>query len=572
MAKKRTGTKVAKGSAASKSARSSKSNARAPKRYEDEESEEEPSSGGSPLQASMDDSDDDSGNGAFTDDNKGWLKIKGNKGPDGDDEEDEEEDEEMDEIERKAMEIDAEKELEAKEAQEELQRERSDKNSKFHLPTAEELALDDDRVVPPSELRDRIESIISVLSNFKFDREEGRSRSDYTTQLEADLSDYFGYLPELIALFLKMLSPREALEFLDASDKPRPLVIRTNTLKARRKDLAQALIKRGINLDPLSNWSKVGLKIYESTVPVGATPEYLAGHYMLQSAASMCPVMSLSPLPGERVLDMSAAPGGKTTYIAQLMKNQGVVVANDLKSERQKATVANLHRLGVRNVVAVCNDGSSYPKVMGNFDRVLLDAPCSGLGVISRDQSIKVQRTVRDIERTAHLQKKLLLAAVDSVNAKSKTGGIVVYSTCSVSVQENEQVVQYMLGKRDVKLVDAGLPFGQEGYTRYQERRFHPSLKMTRRFYPHVHNMDGFYVAKFKKISNRKLEDTGKEEEEEEEEKGGKGSKKKKRVEEEVEDDDDEEEGSDVEGSAGEFGSAELVIDDDDFDSAGGGA
>ena len=161
MAKKRTGTKVAKGSAASKSARSSKSNARAPKRYEDEESEEEPSSGGSPLQASMDDSDDDSGNGAFTDDNKGWLKIKGNKGPDGDDEEDEEEDEEvrratgclanfcciaycamkklctasnfsqltqmapqtphqMDEIERKAMEIDAEKELEDKEAQEEV--------------------------------------------------------------------------------------------------------------------------------------------------------------------------------------------------------------------------------------------------------------------------------------------------------------------------------------------------------------------------------------------------------------------------------------------------------------------
>jgi len=163
------------------------------------------------------------------------------------------------------------------------------------------------------------------------------------------------------------------------------------------------------------------------------------------------------------------------------MKNQGVVVANDLKSERQKATVANLHRLGVRNVIAVCNDGTSYPKVMGNFDRVLLDAPCSGLGVISRDQSIKVQRTIKDIERTAHLQKKLLLAAVDSVNAKSKTGGVIVYSTCSVSVQENEQVVQYLLDKRDVKIVDAGLKFGAPGFTRYQERRFHPSLKETRR-------------------------------------------------------------------------------------------
>ncbi|GMI46260.1 hypothetical protein TrCOL_g309 [Triparma columacea] len=562
MAKKRTGTKVAKGSAASKSAKVTKEAIKATKkapRYEDEESLQSESDGARADSDDEPDSEDDDHNKSFTDDNKNWLKIKGTKTSHQSDEEDEEDDEEMDEIERQAMQIDAEKELEAKEAEEELQRERSDKNSKFHLPTAEELALDEDRVVPPSELRDRIESIISVLSNFKFDREEGRSRSDYTTQLEADLSDYFGYLPELIALFLKMFGPKEALEFLDASDKPRPLVIRTNTLKARRKDLAQALIKRGINLDPLSNWSKVGLKIYESTVPVGATPEYLAGHYMLQSAASMCPVMSLSPLPGERVLDMSAAPGGKTTYIAQLMKNQGVIVANDLKAERQKATVANLHRLGVRNVIAVCNDGTKYPKVMGNFDRVLLDAPCSGLGVISRDQSIKVQRTVQDIERTAHLQKKLLLAAVDAVNPKSKTGGYIVYSTCSVSVQENEQVVQYMLGKRDVKLVDAGLPFGNEGYTRYQERRFHPSLKMTRRFYPHVHNMDGFYVAKFKKISNRKLEDTDKEVE------GGGGGKKgeKGRVEEEEE---VVVEGEGGESEEGDFGDAELVIDDDDFD------
>ena len=162
-----------------------------------------------------------------------------------------------------------------------------------------------------------------------------------------------------------------------------------------------------MNLDPLANWSKVGLKIYESTVPIGATPEYLSGHYMLQSAASMCPVMALEPQPGEKVLDMSSAPGGKTSYIAQLMKNQGIIVANDLKVERQKATVGNLHRLGVKNVITCCNDGKNFPKVMGNFDRVLLDAPCSGLGVISRDQSIKVQRTVKDIERTAHLQKEV---------------------------------------------------------------------------------------------------------------------------------------------------------------------
>lgn len=94
------------------------------------------------------------------------------------------------------------------------------------------------------------------------------------------------------------------------------------------------MIQRGVNLDPLAEWTKVGIKIYESKVPIGATPEYLAGHYMLQSASSFLPVIALAPQMNERILDMAAAPGGKTTYISQLMKNSGVVVANDLKPER----------------------------------------------------------------------------------------------------------------------------------------------------------------------------------------------------------------------------------------------
>jgi len=447
----------------------------------------------------------------FSDENAAWLKPKKTL-IDSEDEEDDgigdnfddDSDNEEMEVEKQSRLLDARRMEEKEEAEEEYRHTIATNTSIYHLPTKEELDKDIDRVVPPSELKSHIESILEVLADFKTRRQPERSRKEYVDQLGLFIAELYGYLPELVEYFLTMFSPSEALEFIDYSDKVRPMVIRTNTLKTRRKDLALALMKRGVSLDPLANWSKVGLKIMESPVPVGATPEYLSGHYMLQSAASMCPVLALSPQPKERVLDMSAAPGGKTSYIAQLMRNTGVVFANDLRADRQKATVANMHRLGVKNVITCMHDGRKLSKLFRQFkfDRILLDAPCSGLGVISRDPSVKVQRTIADVKKTAHLQKELLLAAIDVLNHKSKTGGVMVYSTCSISVAENEEVVNYALEKRDIKIVDTELDFGTPAFTRYQQKRFHPSLSKTRRFYPHVHNMDGFYVAKIQKLSD----------------------------------------------------------------------
>ncbi|XP_051576390.1 probable 28S rRNA (cytosine(4447)-C(5))-methyltransferase [Myxocyprinus asiaticus] len=373
---------------------------------------------------------------------------------------------------------------------------------KFRLPAAADREKEGLLPMDLHGIHQRIKDNVDVLSHFREKREEGKERSEYLSLLRSDLCTYYSYNQFLIGKLMDLFSVSELIDFLEANEIQRPVTIRTNTLKTRRRDLAQALINRGVNLDPIGKWSKVGLVIYDSSVPIGATPEYLAGHYMLQGASSLLPVMALAPQEGESVLDMCSAPGGKTTYIAQLMRNTGVIVANDANADRLKSVVGNLHRLGVTNAV-ICNyDGRQFPKVMGGFDRVLLDAPCSGTGVISRDPAVKTGKDESDILRSAHLQKELILSAIDSVNAESPTGGFLVYCTCSVMVEENEWVVDYALKKRNVKLVPTALDFGKEGFTRFRERRFHPSLKLSRRFYPHSHNMDGFFVAKLKKFSN----------------------------------------------------------------------
>jgi ribosomal RNA methyltransferase Nop2 len=350
-------------------------------------------------------------------------------------------------------------------------------------------------------LRSRINDTVRVLDDFSNLAEEGRSRAEYTAQLIKDICAYYGYSQYLAEKLFNLFPPKEAFAFFEANETPRPVVIRTNTLRTHRRDLAQALINRGVTLEPVGKWSKIGLQIFESAVPLGATPEYLAGHYLLQAASSFLPVMALAPHEHERVLDMAAAPGGKTTHMAALMKNTGIIFANDSNKSRAKGLIGNIHRLGAKNTI-VCNyDAREFPKVIGGFDRVLLDAPCSGTGVIAKDPSVKTNKTEKDFLMLPHLQKQLLLAAIDSVDHASKTGGYIVYSTCSVTVEENEGVVQYALSKRpNVKLVETGLAFGKEGFTAYMGKTFDKSMKMTRRYYPHAYNVDGFFVSKFKKM------------------------------------------------------------------------
>jgi ribosomal RNA methyltransferase Nop2 len=222
-------------------------------------------------------------------------------------------------------------------------------------------------------IRQRMTETIRVLDDFAKLAQTGRSRSEYTAQLLKDICAYYGYSEFLAEKMFSLFSPREAFAFFEANETPRPVVIRTNSLRTNRRDLAQALINRGVTLEPVGKWSKVGLQIFESSVPLGATPEYLAGHYILQAASSFLPCVALDPQENDRVLDMSSAPGGKASYLSAMMKNTGLVVANDANKARCKALVGNLHRLGCRNTIVTNLDAREFPKPMGGFDRVLLD-------------------------------------------------------------------------------------------------------------------------------------------------------------------------------------------------------
>ncbi len=264
--------------------------------------------------------------------------------------------------------------------------------------------------------------------------------------------------------------------------------IRVNTLLASREEVVGRLEARGVKLTGIP-WLRDGLYVEGGESSVGASFEYLLGLYSIQEAAAQFPVEVLSPNSGETVLDMCAAPGGKTTQMAAWMENKGVVVAVDVRRDRLYALENNLERTGSENCVAYCADAARLDYGGALFDKILLDAPCSGNYVIDRSWFSK--RNIRDVEANSTEQRRILGAAVGLL----RQGGTLVYTTCSLEPEEDEFNIQWLLDNHDVELVEVDGP-GSPALTEVIGNSLSNEVARCRRFWPDEMETQGFFVAK----------------------------------------------------------------------------
>ena len=285
-------------------------------------------------------------------------------------------------------------------------------------------------------------------------------------------------------------------EFLRCLREPLPKTVRVNTLKASVEKVLASLEERGIAFERLG-WYEHGIKL-EGVDRPGNLLEYFLGFIHPQEEVSMIPPLLMELEPGQLVLDLCAAPGSKATQIAQLLDNTGHIVANDVSAERLKLLRDNYERLGVLNMGITAYDGREFPSAY-EFDAVLVDAPCSCEGVIRKDPSVLRALGPRLYRRMHRLQRALLLRAVELV----RPGGVVVYSTCTFAPEENELVVDYVLKRlgNSVELEPIelrGLRY-EPGLTEWEGHELEPDLALCARFYPHLNDTGGLFVAKLRK-------------------------------------------------------------------------
>ena len=282
---------------------------------------------------------------------------------------------------------------------------------------------------------------------------------------------------------------KERAAFYQCAQTPPPASLRLNPLQAQAQPLRPHLRQRGQSVP----WCSDGFALPERDARLGQTIEHAMGAYYVQAKAPMLAVEVLAPQPGERVLDLCAAPGGKATQIAAHMQNSGLLLVNEMQRKRVPALVGNLERCGVANHVLTQAPGTLLTRYFPNFfDRVLVDAPCSGDGIVRKDQNMLTYWSPQDAQRHAQQQIGLLRAAY----AMLRPGGTLVYSTCSLSLEENEEVLLGVLRRHGNEVAILPIPaVAERPLPAALADQFPPEFARCVRIWPHRHDTEGAFVA-----------------------------------------------------------------------------
>jgi len=303
------------------------------------------------------------------------------------------------------------------------------------------------------------------------------------------------------------LKDGEVDEFIHACRRPLRKSIRVNTLKTEVDDFLKRFDKYGLNYIPIP-WCREGFWVEDqqsehlnNEIGLGNLPEHLQGLFYIQEASSMLPPIALcDPTSFEQddellILDMAAAPGSKTTQLAAMVNNSGLVLANEMSASRVKVLHANLVRCGVSNTCMTQFDGRKLgERLSGLFDYVLLDAPCGGEGTVRKDPNALKNWQLSKVEEIAKLQKQLILTAYQCL----KPGGRLVYSTCTLSPEENQQVALYLRDKTDANIINLKLLFKGAEQSVTEQGFLH--------VLPHIYDSEGFFVAAFFKPNTSDVE------------------------------------------------------------------
>ncbi|MFX1561333.1 MAG: RsmB/NOP family class I SAM-dependent RNA methyltransferase [Promethearchaeota archaeon] len=328
----------------------------------------------------------------------------------------------------------------------------------------------------------------SIIEDARMSKKELRQRAK-------ELAKEYGYLQYMIERYLALWGEKETLRFIKACEQPVRMSIRVNTLRSSSGMVLGRLQQKRVALEEVP-WLNDGFYADFNHTSPGALLEHMLGFYYVQGVPSMTAVSVLDPKPGEIVLDLAAAPGGKTTHIAQMMQNTGMVIAVEQDRQRMTSLQSNIVRCGVNNTLVLRGDARKLDNLPFEPDRILLDAPCSGEGLLPIDPSRKTSKTMADVRYCATREDEMLEAAVNVLTE----GGTMVYSTCSIAPEENEYIVDDILKRHpEMEIVQISTDFGAPGYSEPYGVKLHESLKLARRFLPHLHGTEGFFICKMKK-------------------------------------------------------------------------